>query len=145
MNEAITSLPSPIDDSHELPSNQSQNLPLIVTIFQVYERAVCHSIKALEHILWFVGLYAILCLIVYLLIFCKWAVQWCRSATNCRFPQCKRALIVIAHPDDESMFFGPTILSLTKRTGCQVFLLCLSNGLYKSFLFVVKLLANYRK
>lgn len=39
-----------------------------------------------------------------------------------------RVLLVIAHPDDESMFFGPLMYSLTKRPECQVYVLCLSNG-----------------
>lgn len=39
----------------------------------------------------------------------------------------KRALIVTAHPDDECMFFAPTILSL-QASGIRVGLLCLSNG-----------------
>ncbi|XP_030562265.1 N-acetylglucosaminyl-phosphatidylinositol de-N-acetylase [Drosophila novamexicana] len=41
-----------------------------------------------------------------------------------------RVLLVIAHPDDECMFFGPLIYSLTQRDGCQVYVLCLSNGNY---------------
>ncbi|XP_054723252.1 N-acetylglucosaminyl-phosphatidylinositol de-N-acetylase-like [Uloborus diversus] len=36
-------------------------------------------------------------------------------------------LIIIAHPDDECMFFGPTILNLL-RDECEVYLLCLSAG-----------------
>lgn len=41
----------------------------------------------------------------------------------------KRILFVISHPDDECMFFGPLIYSLTQRNlGCQVYILCLSNG-----------------
>lgn len=39
----------------------------------------------------------------------------------------KKVLIVIAHPDDESMFFGPVILGLLQED-CDVFLLCLSIG-----------------
>ncbi|XP_030373836.1 N-acetylglucosaminyl-phosphatidylinositol de-N-acetylase isoform X2 [Scaptodrosophila lebanonensis] len=39
-----------------------------------------------------------------------------------------RVLLVTAHPDDECMFFGPLIYSLTQRDGCQVYVLCLSNG-----------------
>ncbi|EDV94882.1 N-acetylglucosaminyl-phosphatidylinositol de-N-acetylase [Drosophila grimshawi] len=42
-----------------------------------------------------------------------------------------RMLLVIAHPDDECMFFGPLIYSLTQRDGCQVYVLCLSNGNYE--------------
>src|SRR5437879_4089939 len=39
-------------------------------------------------------------------------------------------MLVIAHPDDECMFFGPTIVSFLKqRRGRDKFLiLCLSNG-----------------
>lgn len=142
MNEAITSPPPPSSsqtsqqlNSQELVLNQSQSLNLSETFFKVYNQAVCHSFEALEHIIFCIGLYTILCLIVYLLIFRKWAAQWNRNATHLKFPQCKRVLIVIAHPDDESMFFGPTILSLTKRNDCQVYLLCLSNGLYIFFFF----------
>lgn len=131
MNEAITSLP-PSQNNQEYLVNQNQSLNLSETIYQVYHQAVSHSVEALEHIVFFLGLYAILCLIVYLLIFRKWMAQWYRNATNVRFPQSKRTLIVIAHPDDESMFFGPTIISLIKRN-CQVFLLCLSNGSYSLF------------
>lgn len=40
----------------------------------------------------------------------------------------KRILVVVAHPDDECMFFGPTILKLTSNKKCQVYLLCLSRG-----------------
>lgn len=39
----------------------------------------------------------------------------------------KRALIVIAHPDDECMFFGPTIYRLCEQ-GTDVYMLCLSDG-----------------
>ncbi|ELT94579.1 hypothetical protein CAPTEDRAFT_144788 [Capitella teleta] len=40
----------------------------------------------------------------------------------------RRALFIIAHPDDECMFFAPSILSLTSSGQNQVFLLCLSTG-----------------
>lgn len=39
-----------------------------------------------------------------------------------------RVLLVTAHPDDECMFFGPTIIALKKRSNCRIFLLCLSSG-----------------
>ncbi|CAG8641483.1 1050_t:CDS:2 [Ambispora gerdemannii] len=35
-------------------------------------------------------------------------------------------LLVIAHPDDECMFFGPTLLSLSERN--DIMILCLSSG-----------------
>jgi N-acetylglucosaminylphosphatidylinositol deacetylase len=37
------------------------------------------------------------------------------------------ALIVTAHPDDETMFFAPTVLHLVEQ-GLRVALLCLSTG-----------------
>ncbi|XP_071519861.1 N-acetylglucosaminyl-phosphatidylinositol de-N-acetylase [Panulirus ornatus] len=42
----------------------------------------------------------------------------------------RRVLVVTAHPDDEVMFFGPTILHFTQREGALVYLLCLSTGNY---------------
>lgn len=39
----------------------------------------------------------------------------------------KSVLLVIAHPDDESMFFGPTLQAL-RRHSVQVSILCLSEG-----------------
>ena len=42
---------------------------------------------------------------------------------------CKNVLFVTSHPDDECMFFGPTIVTLTNDTDCSVYLLCLSRGM----------------
>ncbi|XP_027165787.1 probable N-acetylglucosaminyl-phosphatidylinositol de-N-acetylase isoform X1 [Coffea eugenioides] len=42
-------------------------------------------------------------------------------------PSRKNVLLVIAHPDDETMFFSPTINYLTSR-GHNVYILCLSTG-----------------
>jgi N-acetylglucosaminylphosphatidylinositol deacetylase len=39
-----------------------------------------------------------------------------------------RVLLVTAHPDDECMFYGPTLLALRKRKNCTVFVLCLTRG-----------------
>lgn len=79
----------------------------------------------LEHVLISVLVYVIVCLCLYRVV-----IRWRVFSPN-RFPdKFKRILIVTAHPDDECMFFGPTILSLCRRSRCQVFLLCLSNGNY---------------
>ncbi len=40
----------------------------------------------------------------------------------------KHVLIVTSHPDDECMFFAPSIQGLQQLLGCNVHLLCLSNG-----------------
>lgn len=43
--------------------------------------------------------------------------------------QNKRILLLIAHPDDEAMFFAPTLLSITRpELRNTVFILCLSSG-----------------
>lgn len=43
--------------------------------------------------------------------------------------QGKRILLLIAHPDDEAMFFAPALLWLTRpQLGNQVLILCLSSG-----------------
>lgn len=40
----------------------------------------------------------------------------------------KHVLFVTAHPDDECMFFGPTLAALVQRTDLTISLLCLSTG-----------------
>ena len=41
----------------------------------------------------------------------------------------KRICLLIAHPDDEAMFFSPTVIALTTQTaGNHVKILCLSSG-----------------
>ena len=41
----------------------------------------------------------------------------------------KRICLLIAHPDDEAMFFSPTLLALTApKMGNHVKILCLSSG-----------------
>ncbi|CAL9685857.1 unnamed protein product [Knipowitschia caucasica] len=40
-----------------------------------------------------------------------------------------RALFITAHPDDECMFFAPTIIQLV-HLNAKVYLLCLSKGNY---------------
>jgi hypothetical protein len=53
------------------------------------------------------------------------------SVVSARFPTLrnKRICLLIAHPDDEAMFFAPTVLALTRpETGNHVKILCLSSG-----------------
>ncbi|KAL5598689.1 hypothetical protein BROUX41_003398 [Berkeleyomyces rouxiae] len=53
------------------------------------------------------------------------------SAVQPRLPTLrnKRICLLIAHPDDEAMFFAPTVLALTRpETGNHVKILCLSSG-----------------
>ncbi|KIH87712.1 N-acetylglucosaminylphosphatidylinositol deacetylase [Sporothrix brasiliensis 5110] len=53
------------------------------------------------------------------------------SVVGGRFPTLrnKRICLLIAHPDDEAMFFAPSVLALTRpETGNHVKILCLSSG-----------------
>ncbi|KAI0443438.1 putative deacetylase LmbE-like domain-containing protein [Xylaria telfairii] len=53
------------------------------------------------------------------------------STTQSRYPTLrnKRVCLLIAHPDDEAMFFAPTVLALTRPgSGNHVKILCLSTG-----------------
>ncbi|EFW99935.1 N-acetylglucosaminyl-phosphatidylinositol de-N-acetylase [Grosmannia clavigera kw1407] len=53
------------------------------------------------------------------------------SVVMSRFPMLreKRICLLIAHPDDEAMFFAPTVLALTRpEAGNHVKILCLSSG-----------------
>src|SRR5688500_2778006 len=55
-----------------------------------------------------------------------------RSQRICGHRMSGNTLVIIAHPDDECMFFGPTIVSLMnrRRGRDKVYLLCLSTGDY---------------
>lgn len=60
------------------------------------------------------------------------------SIAKTRFPKLvnKRICLLIAHPDDEAMFFAPTLLALTAPSlGNHVKILCLSSG--TSFILLV--------
>ncbi|KAL2123790.1 hypothetical protein VTJ04DRAFT_155 [Mycothermus thermophilus] len=53
------------------------------------------------------------------------------AVVSSRFPALrnKRICILIAHPDDEAMFFSPAVMALAKpETGNHVKILCLSSG-----------------
>jgi N-acetylglucosaminylphosphatidylinositol deacetylase len=57
---------------------------------------------------------------------------WIVAPTSQFFPTLynKRICLVIAHPDDEAMFFAPTLLALTRpERGNHVKILCLSSGM----------------
>ncbi|XP_072163592.1 N-acetylglucosaminyl-phosphatidylinositol de-N-acetylase-like [Diadema setosum] len=53
-----------------------------------------------------------------------------RRARAGRDRKCRTILFVIAHPDDECMFFAPSILTLNSNPDTVVHILCLSNGNY---------------
>ena len=52
------------------------------------------------------------------------------SRTSCAQLRNKRICLLIAHPDDEAMFFAPTLLALTTpKLENHVKILCLSTGI----------------
>lgn len=94
----------------------------------IYSLIVDNITEALDHLILAVLAYLLICLSTYQLIFRRFANRF-HLIGDVRLAQYRRVLIVTAHPDDECMFFGPTILSLTQRNEpCTVYLLCLSNG-----------------
>ncbi|KAK4965443.1 N-acetylglucosaminyl-phosphatidylinositol de-N-acetylase [Elasticomyces elasticus] len=65
---------------------------------------------------------------IFALIIVIWLFTWYMTWS---FPtlQGKRICLLIAHPDDEAMFFAPTVQWLTRPAlGNQVLILCLSSG-----------------
>lgn len=100
------------------------------TYFQfVWDQLGLYLRETLDHIVLVIFIYTLLCLVLYKLLFHRCS-RWLRVIRKSRLPAtAKRALLVTAHPDDESMFFGPTILELRRRN-VRIFLLCLSDGNY---------------
>lgn len=67
------------------------------------------------------GLFGLLFLVL------SWSIALFAGHENTFLDVTKRVGLVIAHPDDEAMFFVPTLLSLRER-GIVVAVLCLSSG-----------------
>lgn len=70
--------------------------------------------------MWYIIMIMLLLIVLILTVF--------GCSSSC-FKEVKNTLIIIAHPDDESMFFTPIILALRKFSS-EVFILCLSEGDY---------------
>lgn len=95
---------------------------------------------AVEHLLFGVAAYLVICFLLYLLT-TKWnVIDFTRDIKNS-----ERVLIVIAHPDDECMFFGPTIQNFVKKK-CVLYLMCMSTGklILLSFILFDFMGARYR-
>lgn len=74
----------------------------------------------------------LLCFLLFLVCCCCYLLPTVLFSTagRCQRPlpsSIRRLLLVIAHPDDECMFFGPAVLELI-ADGRDVYLLCLSSG-----------------
>ena len=70
-------------------------------------------------------------ILLIILTFCLTFYALIANAKRKEIKTAKRVLLVTCHPDDECMFFGPTVLSLTKNPSVSLFLLCMSNGDYR--------------
>lgn len=82
-----------------------------------------YASDTVEHLIILVIGYTTLCVLLYIAIVRLKSLTFGRS-----FPSARRVLFIMAHPDDECMFFGPTILNTIRSSGSTVYLLCLSTG-----------------
>lgn len=100
-----------------------------------YTNLIDYTKSALEHILVLLSIYTFGCILLYwLLCHCRKWTRWFGMLKTVKLPSVKRVLIITAHPDDESMFFGPTIVGLKQQDeNCRIFVLCLSNGMWHEF------------
>lgn len=80
-----------------------------------------HSLAAMEELTLLLCTIFLSCLLFYLVFSGVQSYQSLKELSGA-----KRVLFVTSHPDDEVMFFGPTILGIVKK--CEVFLLCMSPG-----------------
>lgn len=85
-----------------------------------FERYVVDTV---EHFILGLLCYIVLCIVLYICITQLGLLSFARDMRN---P--KRVLFITAHPDDEVMFFGPTIYHYTQKRNCSVYLMCLSSG-----------------
>lgn len=125
--------PSPLGLSSTISLHTSIDHPATNTTDEVTSSFLQGNTKqTLEHLLLIVLAYVFVCLVFYRAIFSRYGRN-SKLLRSSRFPNARRVLLVTAHPDDESMFFGPTILSLSRRKDCKIYLLCLSNGIRIEF------------
>lgn len=98
-----------------------------IFLLELYQGTVKELNEYFKHaatsILLFILAYFVVSLVIY-----KW--QSYKERPSEVFKETKRVLLVTAHPDDECMFFGPTIVNLA-RQGIDIYLLCLSNGKHR--------------
>lgn len=82
-----------------------------------------YTVETLEHLVIAFILYILICILLYLCI-TKWNFIEFRKDIK----SYKRILLITAHPDDECMFFGPTVRKFVNNPKCSLYLMCLSTG-----------------
>jgi hypothetical protein len=60
--------------------------------------------------------------------------RWTGGKRSLKTDGLGRVLLITAHPDDESMFFAPVIITLT-QANVEIFLLCLSEGHFTHYYY----------
>lgn len=105
--------------------HESDSITLVVNLWKsIIVRIQEYTKETVEHLILGFIFYILVCIFLYLSI-ARWRlIHFKRDVKNS-----SRVLIVIAHPDDECMFFGPTVINFTKKDNCKVYLMCLSTGL----------------
>lgn len=101
------------------------NLELFSQHFdKIHSDIVNYTKEIVEHFILFSLCYGALSVFLYILYVKYRVLNFNKGLKN---P--KRVLLVIAHPDDETMFFGPTLVNLIhKQKNVTVYLMCLSTG-----------------
>lgn len=109
--------------AHELSYLKILSITFLELYDHLFERVKDYTKEAVEHLILASIIYIVLCILLYAGI-ARWEViTFQKGVKNPR-----RVLIIIAHPDDECMFFGPTVLNFTRNNNCFVYLLCLTTG-----------------
>lgn len=96
-------------------------------IYELYLKLFAEVVVYIKNFALYISIWVIAYLLVCGFVYRKYAR---RLPTRTRGSlKARRVLVVVAHPDDECMFFGPTIYRLCEQDA-DVHILCLSNGLY---------------
>ncbi|XP_066255707.1 N-acetylglucosaminyl-phosphatidylinositol de-N-acetylase [Euwallacea similis] len=82
-----------------------------------------YVVDTVEHLILGLICYILLCVTLYMCIAQLGLLGFTEDMRHA-----KRILFITAHPDDEVMFFGPTIFHYTQKPNCIVFLMCMSSG-----------------
>lgn len=96
---------------------------LFCLIGVIFDAVYAYIIRAVEHLAGIVVFYLVVCLLLYVFVVQARWMDFHKHIKNVR-----RVLFVTAHPDDECMFFAPTLLHFTQQKNCLVYIMCLSTG-----------------
>lgn len=98
-------------------------LNIFCLIRLVFDAIVAYLLTTVEHLVAIIVVYLVICLLLYVSVV---QARWLDFRRHIK--DVHRVLFVIAHPDDECMFFGPTLLHFIQEKDCLVYIMCLSTG-----------------